>query len=215
MARSLDVASADGAGEGTIRTISDAGRARVPAPRFDGGTVIYVSVAVLTLLASCGGEAAEVPPQTSRPGPSDHALEAARTAMTTADPAPIVATFTDDFQLHSPALISPDYRGRPLVGSIVAAALQALEDVSVTRWADGTTGGLVFDARVRGCPPRGSSSCAHRATRCTRSLSFSGPYPPCVPSWSAWVSSAPSRPSTPDRSHPHEDSCWRETPRAG
>lgn len=159
MARSLDVASAERAGEGTIRAISDAGRAQVPAPRFGGGgTVIYVSVAVLTLLASCGGEAAEVPPQTSRPGPSDHALEAARTAMTTADPAPIVATFTDDVQLHSPALISPDYRGRPVVGSIVAAALQALEDVRVTdvmRSADGTTGGLVFDARVRGLSAQG------------------------------------------------------------
>ena len=158
MARSLDTASTEHPGEGAIRTSRDAGRAQVRAPRFGGGTAIYVSLAVLTLLASCGGEATEIPPPTSRPSPSDHALEAARTGMTTADPAPIIATFADDVQLHSPALTSSDYRGRQLVGSIVAAALQALENVRVTevmRSAEGTTGGLVFDARVRGLSAQG------------------------------------------------------------
>jgi hypothetical protein len=122
-----------------------------------GGTT-HLTLAVLTLLAACGGRAADVPPQTSPPTPSDRALEAARAGMTASDPAPILATFADDVQLHSPALISSDYRGREVVGSIVAAALQALEDVRVTdvlRSADGTTGGVVFDARVRDLSAQG------------------------------------------------------------
>ena len=86
------------------------------------------------------------------------ALDALRSAFEVGDPAPIVATFSDDVQLHSPALIGPEYRGRDLVASIVTSAMQVLEDARVTdvvQTADGATGGVVFDARVGELPAQG------------------------------------------------------------
>ena len=137
---------------GIAGRIREAVRARMPLRRHTCGPTTHLTFAVLAMLAACGGQAPEAPAPTSRPNPSDRALEALRAGMTASDPAPILATFDDDVQLHSPALISSDYRGRQIVDSIVTAALQALEGVRVTdvvRSEDRATGGFVFDARVR------------------------------------------------------------------
>ncbi len=64
----------------------------------------------------------------------------------------------DDVQLHSPALIGPEYRGRDVVASIVTPAMRVLEDVRVTdllETGDGVTGGVLFDARVGGLRAQG------------------------------------------------------------
>ena len=85
-------------------------------------------------------------------------LETLRSAVQAADPTPIVATFADDIQLHSPALIGPEYRGPDVVTPIVTAAMQVLEDVRVAELlqsVDGAGGGVVFDARVAGLPAQG------------------------------------------------------------
>ena len=87
------------------------------------------------------------------------ALETLRSAFEAADPAPILATFADDVQLHSPALTSPpDYRGREVVGQIVTLAVRAIENVRVTdllESSDAQTGAAVFEARVGGLPAQG------------------------------------------------------------
>ena len=86
------------------------------------------------------------------------ALETLRSGLEAGDPTSVLAAFADDIQLHSPALIGPEYRGRDLVGSIVTAAMQVLEDVHVTdllHAADPATGGIVFDARVAELPSQG------------------------------------------------------------
>jgi hypothetical protein len=78
-------------------------------------------------------------------------LETLSSALEARDPLPVLGTFTEDIQLHSPALIGPEYRGRDLVASIATAAMQVLEEVHVTdllRAPDATTAGVVFDARV-------------------------------------------------------------------
>ncbi len=83
------------------------------------------------------------------------ALETLRSALEKRDPDPIVRTFSKDVQLHSPALIGPEYRGRDLVASIVTAALHVLADVRVTdvlRTEDEATGGVLCDARVGALP---------------------------------------------------------------
>ncbi len=88
----------------------------------------------------------------------DSALATLRSALEAGDPAPIVAAFCQDIQLHSPAIIGPEYRGADLVASIVTAAMQVLEEVRVTdvlHAEDAVSGGLVFDARVRDLPSQG------------------------------------------------------------
>lgn len=85
-------------------------------------------------------------------------LEILRSSLEARDPIPVLATCIEDVQLHSPALIGPEYRGRDLVASIVTAALQVLEEVHVTdllRAPDATTAGVVFDARVGEQPSQG------------------------------------------------------------
>ncbi len=86
------------------------------------------------------------------------ALETLRSALEAGDPSPIVATFSQDIQLHSPAIIGPDYRGPDLVASIVSAAMQALDEIRVTdvlHAEDADTAGVVFEARVRELPSQG------------------------------------------------------------
>ncbi len=88
----------------------------------------------------------------------DSALDSLRSGLEAGDPAPILATFSQDVQLHSPAIIGPEYRGRDLVASIVAAAMKVLEEVRVTdvlHGEDAATAGVVFDARVRELPSQG------------------------------------------------------------
>ncbi len=85
-------------------------------------------------------------------------LETLRSAVQAADPTPLVASFADDIQLHSPALIGPEYRGPDVVAPIVRAAMQVLEDVRVTdllQSVEGAGGGVVFDARIAGLPAQG------------------------------------------------------------
>ncbi len=111
------------------------------APR----TAAALAVALLTVAAACGSESP------SPAGDVEGALEKVRGAMEAADPGAVVATFTDDVQLHSPALVSPEYRGRDLVASIVTPAMQVLGAARVTdilRSDDGATGTVVFDTMI-------------------------------------------------------------------
>ncbi len=88
----------------------------------------------------------------------DSALDAVRSALEAGDPAPIVAAFCRDIELHSPAIIGPEYRGADLVASIVTAAMQVLDGVRVTavlHAEDAATAGVVFDALVRKLPSQG------------------------------------------------------------
>ena len=88
----------------------------------------------------------------------DSTLETLRAALEAGDPAPIVATFSDDIELHSPAIIGPEYRGPDLVASIVTAAMQVLEEVRVAdilHAEDAATAGVVFEARVQELPSQG------------------------------------------------------------
>lgn len=88
----------------------------------------------------------------------DSILETFRAALEAGDPAPIVATFSADIELHSPAIVGPEYRGLDLVASIVTAAMQVLKDVRVAdilHAEDGATAGVVFAARVRDLPAQG------------------------------------------------------------
>jgi hypothetical protein len=123
--------------------------------------VAALVVTVFTLGPACGrDESASSPLATAgdRADPLNVVLETLRTAFEAGDPGPILATFADDVQLHSPALMSSDYRGRHVVASIVRPAVQVLEDVRVTDVVgagDGVTGGLVFDARVGDLPAQG------------------------------------------------------------
>ena len=82
----------------------------------------------------------------------DSALEAFRAGLEAGDPAPIVAIFSQDVQLHSPAIIGPEYRGSDVVAPIVAAAMELLKDIRVTdilQAQDPATAGVIFDAHVR------------------------------------------------------------------
>lgn len=86
------------------------------------------------------------------------ALETLRAAVEARDAGPILAMFSEEVQLHSPALMGPEYRGRELVSSIVTAAMDVLEAIRVTDLlgaGDGATGGVVFDARVGELPSQG------------------------------------------------------------
>lgn len=88
----------------------------------------------------------------------DSAVETVRSALEAGDSAPIVATFSPEIQLHSPAIIGPEYRGRDLVASIVVAAMKVLKEVRVTdvfHGEDAATAGVVFDARIRELPSQG------------------------------------------------------------
>lgn len=101
--------------------------------------------AVLTLAAACGGD------RSDGVGDVEAGLETVRSALEAADPGPVLAIFTDDVQLHSPALIGPEYRGRDLVASIVTPAMQVLGRARVTdvlRTDDGASGTVVFDALI-------------------------------------------------------------------
>lgn len=104
-----------------------------------------VAVAVLAVAAACGSDG---------PGPTGDvkgALETVRGAMEAADPGAVISTFANDVQLHSPALIGPEYRGRALVASIVTPAMQILGKARVTdvlRSDDGATGTVVFDTVI-------------------------------------------------------------------
>jgi hypothetical protein len=122
------------------------------------GAVVLV---VLAVAVGCGGDDSTSSAPTTVAQRADAvrpALETLRSAFETGDPEPILATFADDVQLHSPALIGPEYRGRDVVTSIVRPAMQVLEDVRVTdlvQTGDGATGGVVFDARVGELPAQG------------------------------------------------------------
>ena len=86
------------------------------------------------------------------------ALETLRSALEARDPEPVVAAFARDIQLHSPAIIGPEYRGADVVASIVTAAMHVLEGVRVTDIVhadDAATAGIMFDARVRELPCQG------------------------------------------------------------
>jgi hypothetical protein len=119
-----------------------------------------LTIAALVGAAGCGGGGSRSSSATvtHRADAVKPALDALRSAMEAGDPDPVLATFADDVQLHSPALIGPEYRGRDVVASIVTPAMQVLEDVQVTdhlESADGASGGVVFDARVGGQPAQG------------------------------------------------------------
>jgi hypothetical protein len=140
---------------------SDGASQALSVPRLAHRVMAALTVSVLVFTAGCGGgESSSTSPARVADGGGavKPALETLRSAVEAADPTPIVATFADDIQLHSPALIGPEYRGRDLVASIVTPAVQILEDVRVTdvlEAGDGGTGGVVFDAHVAGEPAQG------------------------------------------------------------
>lgn len=122
---------------------------------------VVVGVAVLAVATGCGpygsDSASEERDQRRREG-TRRSLNMLWSAFEAGTPGPFVATFADDVQLHSPALMSPDYRGRDLVTSIVTPAMQVLEGVRVSdvlEAADGTGGTVVFEARVGAEPVQG------------------------------------------------------------
>ena len=117
------------------------------------GSTVVVVTALAVVATACGRN--DSTPQSPATAGRDRgvrpALETLRSAFPAGNPAPLVATFADDVQLHSPALIGPEYRGRDVVASIVTPAMRVLEDVRVTdlvETGDGVTGGVLFDARV-------------------------------------------------------------------
>lgn len=136
-------------------------RMTTPAYRIRRAAAVSIAVAVVLMAAACGSEdSTSTAPPTSLPRPDTvkPALDTLRSAFEAGTPGPILATFTDDIQLHSPALIGPEYRGRQVVGSIVTPAMQVLEDVRVSdvvETGDGATGGVLFDARVGDLPAQG------------------------------------------------------------
>ena len=112
---------------------------------------------LIALAVGCGS--GESPSTAQQGGTVKAALETLRSAFEAGDPAPILATFADDVQLHSPALMSPpDYRGRDVVGPIVTLAMRVIENVQVTDLLDSSdalTGGAIFEARIGGQPAQG------------------------------------------------------------
>ncbi len=117
------------------------------------GSAVVVAAALAVVATACGrsDSTPRSPATAQRDGGVRRALETMRSAFPTADAASLVAAFADDVQLHSPALIGPEYRGRDVVASIVTPAMRVLEDVRVTdllETGDGVTGGVLFDARV-------------------------------------------------------------------
>ena len=76
-----------------------------------------------------------------------------RSAFTAGDAAALDGAFAEDAVLHSPAVISTEYRGRELVTRITGLAMRTLSDVRFTDELHGDTGGshaLVLDAAVGG-----------------------------------------------------------------
>lgn len=145
----------------TTPAAAAAGRVTTPAYRSGRAAAVFIGAAVVLVAVACGrGDPTSTTPPTSgqRPDAVKPALDTLRSAFEAGTPGPILATFTDDVQLNSPALIGPEYRGRQVVGSIVTPAMQVLEDVRVSdmvETGDGATGGVVFDARVGDLPAQG------------------------------------------------------------
>lgn len=109
-----------------------------------------VAVIALAAVAIACGDSTSTSGARERSGVKA-ALDTVRSSFAAADPTPLLARVADDVQLHSPALMGPEYRGREVVASIVTPAVQVLEDVRVTdvvETEDGLAGGVVFDARV-------------------------------------------------------------------
>jgi hypothetical protein len=108
------------------------------------------------------------------------ALDVVQSALEVGDPAPILAILAEESELHSPALIGPRYRGRDLVGSIITAAMQVLEDVRVSdrlHASQGATAGVVFDARVGELPAQGLILLRATATQISEITLFLRPLP--------------------------------------
>ena len=95
-------------------------------------------------------------------------IDAFRDALTGDDPTAAAPLFAEDVVLHSPAVISTDYRGRELVGRIAGFSAQVLGDVRFTdelHSAGQSTHGLVFEATVGEQPAQGVLYLATRDDR--------------------------------------------------
>ncbi len=138
-----------GPGRTLRRVVARAAGARVM--RHGPTVVVATALAVVATACSRNDSAPQSPATAGRDRGVRPALEALRSAFPAGNAAPLVGAFADDVQLHSPALIGPEYRGRDVVASIVTPAMRVLEDVRVIdllETGDGVTGGLLFDARV-------------------------------------------------------------------
>ena len=126
-------------------------------PRIARTGAAGLAAILIAFAVGCGRE--DSPSAAQQGGTVKPALETLRSAFQAGDPAPILATFDDDVQLHSPALMSPpDYRGRNVVGPIVTLAMRVIENVRVTdllESSDALTGGAIFEARIGGQPAQG------------------------------------------------------------
>lgn len=111
-------------------------------------------LAAILIASAVGCGADESRSAAQQRGTVKPALKTLRSAFEAGDPAPILATFDDDVQLHSPALMSPpDYRGPKVVGPIVTLAMRVIENVRVTDLLDSSdalTGAAIFEARIGG-----------------------------------------------------------------
>ncbi|HEY2704933.1 MAG TPA: nuclear transport factor 2 family protein [Candidatus Dormibacteraeota bacterium] len=92
-------------------------------------------------------------------------IDSFRTAIETGDRGAATAGFAADVVLHSPAVISTDYRGRDLVAQITGMAMQTLSGIRITdelHGGGGDTHALVFEGNVGDEPAQGVF---HLATR--------------------------------------------------
>ena len=135
----------------------DAARAHRPHRR--RWAAVGLAGTVLVGGAGCGPYHSHASSETTRSERNVRAaLHTVWAALESADPGPVLATFTDDVQLHSPALIGPQYGGRDLVATIVTPAMQVLGSARVTdvlAAGDGTTGSIVFETRIGDEPAQG------------------------------------------------------------
>jgi hypothetical protein len=138
---------------------ADAGQSA--GSRLRRSTWVALTGAALILTASCGPYRS---PSAATEAAAKAEADVARVLQTVwaglgeGDPEPVLATFAHDVQLHSPALMDAEYRGRALVASIVTPAMQVLGKARVThvlRAGDGTTGSVVFETRIGNEPTQG------------------------------------------------------------
>ena len=162
-----------------------AGAGRSPGSLRLRHTLAALTGTVLVFTAACGpyrSHSAVTGPASRAEDRVASVLQAVWAGVESGDPGPVLATFTDDVQLHSPALMGPEYRGRELVASIVTPAMQILGSARVTdvlRAGDGSTGSVVFETRIGNEPAQGC--CPGRDPGWADQRDHPAPPPPCRP----------------------------------
>ena len=155
--------------------------ARAPVPHRRRWAAVALVGTVLVAGAGCGPYRSHASSEPARSEPDVRAaLHTVWAALQSADPGPLLAAFTDDVQLHSPALIGPEYRGRAVVAPIVTAAVRVLGAARVTdvlTAGDGTTGSVVFETRIENEPAQGVVLLRTRAAQVSEITLLLRPFP--------------------------------------